>query len=141
LVKTITDKKQMQKFYNWLEPRANVDLNLETSSYIGFKENNKILGAIFFSNYDKHNIFLHVALDTPKICRKKNIQLMFDYIFNQAKCKRVTATCDNNYDRIKKLIEGVGFKKEGTIRSMIKKDNKDIDVAVYGMLDNECRWI
>lgn len=141
MIETITDKKYIDKFYNWLEPRADVDLDTATSSYIGFEENGKILGVIFFSNYDKHNIFLHVALDTPKICRKKNIQLMFDYVFNQAKCKRVTATCDNNYNRIKKLVEGVGFKKEGTIRNMINRDNKNIDIAVYGMLDNECRWI
>lgn len=141
MVETVTDKKHIDKFYTWLKPRADVDLEVSTSSYIGFEEDSKILGAIFFSNYDTHNIFIHLALDNPKICQKKNIRLMFDYIFNQAKCKRVTATCDNSRNRIKKLVENVGFKKEGLIRSMVNRNNKNIDVVVYGMLNNECRWI
>lgn len=141
MVNLVTDHEYKQKFYDWLKPRADVDLELSSSSYMGFEENGKILGVVFFSDYDNHNIFIHLAIDNPKICQKKNIRLMFDYVFNQAKCKRVTATCDDSRDRIKKLVEGVGFKKEGLIRNMINRNDKDIDVVVYGMLNNECRWI
>ena len=66
---------------------------------------------------------------------------MFDYIFNKVNCHRATATVDEKNLRIKKLIEGVGFKKEGSIRNMIKRKNKLLDVAIYGMIKDECTWI
>ena len=94
-----------------------------------------------FSDYDGNNIFVHVALDTPRACQRKVIKLMFDYIFNQAKCGRATATCNNSNERIKKLIEGVGFEKEGLMRNAMQIDDTYVDAAVYGMLKENCRWV
>ena len=53
------------------------------------------------------------------------------------RCKRATAQCDDTNARIKKLVEGVGFIREGTMRNMAGKNN----LAVYGMLREECKWV
>ena len=117
------------------------DFNRLRTAISGFVEDEEILGVIVFSDYDGNNIFIHLALDDPRVCQRRFIKLMFDYCFNQAGCNRVTATCDNNYDRIKKLIEGVGFEKEGVLKSMMKIKDDYVDAAVYGMLKENCRWV
>ena len=134
----VINSDNIQEFADWIKPRADVHINdIANSSYIGFVENNKIIGAVLFTNYDGNNIYIHVAFDTPKCVNKKTIKLMFDYIYNQIKCKRATAQCDDTNARIKKLVEGVGFIREGTMRNMAGKNN----LAVYGMLREECKWV
>tara|TARA_R110002060_G_scaffold60133_4_gene69870 strand:- start:601 stop:927 length:327 start_codon:yes stop_codon:yes gene_type:complete len=108
---------------------------------MGIIEDEEILGVILFSDYDGNNIFIHVALDSPRACQRKIIKLMFDYTFNQAGCGRVTATCDNSNDRIKKLVEGVGFEKEGLMRNAMQIDETYVDTVIYGMLKENCRWV
>jgi RimJ/RimL family protein N-acetyltransferase len=141
MIETVFTNEQKVNYYKFMISKAEVNFDLHSSSYIGFKEDNKIIGAIFFSNYDKHNVFIHIAFDTPRCVSRKHIKLMFDYIFNQLNCRRTTATCDSENNRVQKLIEGVGFTQEGLIRKMVAINNKEIDVIIYGMLKNECRWI
>ena len=43
--------------------------------------------------------------------------------------------------KIKKLMEGVGFVKEGVVRKIMETNNQYKDAAIYGMLKEECRWI
>lgn len=141
MIEVVIDNKWKDKCYDWIKGRANIHADTEDYTFMGFVEDEEILGVIVFSDYDGNNIFIHLALDDPRVCQRRFIKLMFDYCFNQAGCNRVTATCDNNYDRIKKLIEGVGFEKEGVLKSMMKIKDDYVDAAVYGMLKENCRWV
>tara|TARA_R100001086_G_scaffold221738_1_gene139065 strand:+ start:827 stop:1252 length:426 start_codon:yes stop_codon:yes gene_type:complete len=141
MIQVVTSDDWKEKCYEWIKPKAHIYNVHDTYAYIGLIENSNIIGVILFSDYDGNNIFIHVALDTPRACNRKIIKLMFDYVFNQAKCSRATATCDNNYDRIKKLVEGVGFEKEGVMKKMIYKENKYVDCAIYGMQKEDCKWV
>ena len=62
-----------------------------------------------FSDYDGNNIFVHLSLDDPRVCQRRYIKYMFNYCFITAKCNRMTALCENNYERNEKLLQGVGF--------------------------------
>lgn len=142
MVRADTDIKQ--RAYDWLAPKAHILREMEESDrHIAFvKENtDEILGCLLFSDYDGHNIFVHLALDDPKVCNKENIRLMFDYAFNQCKCSRMTAMCVNGYKRNERLLAGVGFVKEGIVRKSMKVDGKWIDAALYGILKEECTWV
>ena len=66
---------------------------------------------------------------------------MFNYIFNEKKCQRVTTICLPEKIRSKKLIEGIGFKQEGLLKNYLKKENKLHDLIVYGMQREECIWV
>jgi RimJ/RimL family protein N-acetyltransferase len=116
-------------------------LDAETYSFIGFIEDNKIVGGLLFTDYDGHNVYVHLALDDPRICQRRFIKLMFSYCFNQLRCGRVTAVTMNGKKRNEKLINGVGFTKEGVIRKAFNKGDHYVDAAVYGMLKDECKWI
>ena len=141
MIEIVTNDEWKNKCYDWIKDKAHIHSTAEDYTYIGMIEDKKILGVVIFSDYDGNNIFVHVALDTPRACQRDTIRLMFDYAFNQAKCNRVTATCDNNYSRIKKLIEGVGFKKEGVLKNMMKIKDAYVDAAIYGMLKEDCKWV
>ena len=141
MIEVVIDNKWKDKCYDWIKGRANIHADTEDYTFMGFVEDEEILGVIVFSDYDGNNIFIHLALDNPRVCQRRFIKLMFDYCFNQAGCNRVTATCDNNYDRIKKLIAGVGFETDGVLKSMMKIKDDYVDAAVYGMLKENCRWV
>ena len=141
MIELVSTPEWKDRCYEWIKPKAHLYSDNEKFSYIGIIEDEKILGVILFSDYDGNNIFVHVALDTPRACQRKVIKLMFDYIFNQAKCGRATATCNNSNERIKKLIEGVGFEKAGHMRTAMQIDDTYVDAAVYGMLKENCRWV
>jgi|TARA_R110000772_G_scaffold41846_3_gene97721 RimJ/RimL family protein N-acetyltransferase len=135
-----TDKGKKEA-YSWLRPRAYLGPYHDDFSYITFKEEEKILAVLLFSDYDGHNIFVHLAIEDPRVCQRRYIKLMFEYCFLQAKCERMTATCVNGYERNEKLLAKTGFVKEGVIRSMMKTANGHVDAALYGMLKGECRWV
>ena len=138
----ITDEIWKPKLFAWLQPRSNIWRDLDnTDRIVGFIENNNILGALMFSDYDGNNIFVHLSLDDPRACQRRYIKYMFNYCFITAKCNRMTALCENNYKRNEKLLQGVGFTKEGVIRQGFCKNGTFVDGAVYGMLKKECKWI
>ena len=140
MIRPIYDQAWSKTFYEWLQPRANIEVDDYTT--IGFLDDwDNIVGVILFCGYDGNNIYVHIASDNPKHVQRRFIKLMFDYIFNQAKCQRVTATCTAQNKRSMKLIEGVCFKKEGYLKNFLKKHDKLYDIALYGMQKEDCRWV
>ena len=142
LIEARVDDEIRNEAFKWIAPRAYIMRDLEENDrHIAFVENNEILGCLLFSDYDGHNIFVHLALDSPRVCQRKNIKMMFDYAFNQAKVHRMTAMCVNGYERNEKLLAGTGFKKEGVIREAMNVNGKWVDAALYGILKGECKWV
>jgi RimJ/RimL family protein N-acetyltransferase len=141
-VEVVTDINIYGRAFDYIAPRAHLLRDLEHEDrIIAFVENDEILGALLFSDYDGNNIMIHLALDHPKVCSRKHIKLMYDYCFNQCGCSRISAICKNGYERNEKLLRGIGFKKEGVIRHILHVDNEWIDGALYGILKGECKWV
>jgi RimJ/RimL family protein N-acetyltransferase len=144
MIATRVDSGIRQSAYDWIASRAHIARDLQDNDvHIAFvdEESNEIQGCLLFSDYDGHNIFVHLAIDNPRVCTKTNIRLMFDYAFNQAGCHRLSAICVNGYERNEKLLAGVGFVKEGVVRQAMKVNGKWIDAALYGILKGECLWV
>lgn len=142
MIETVTNDKWRQAVFEYIKPKAHINEDLKDQySYIGFIEDNNILGGLLFSDYDGHNIFVHLALDTPRVCQRRFIKMMFSYCFIQLKCSRMTAMCVNGYTRNERLLKGVGFTKEGVIRKVMKVKDKFVDSAIYGILKEECKWV
>jgi len=144
MIEVRVDAEIRERAYDYIAPRAHILRDVEESDrFIVFveTETDEILGCLLFSDYDGHNIFVHLAIDDPRVCQRRNIKLMFDYAFNQCKCSRMTAMCVNGYERNERLLAGVGFVKEGVVRKTMKVNGKWIDAALYGILKEECRWV
>ena len=142
MIKAVTDEIWRKRIFEYVKPKAHITTNLDNKfSFIGFVENDNIFGGLIFSDYDGYNIFVHLALETPRVCQRRFIKMMFSYCFIQLKCSRMTAMCVNGYTRNEKLLKGVGFTKEGVIRKVMKVKDKFVDSAIYGMLKEECKWV
>jgi RimJ/RimL family protein N-acetyltransferase len=142
MINVVTDKNKKFLILDWVAQRANFNSEeVSDFDYIAFEENNKIIGAVIFNDYDGNNLFVHMALDNPKVYQRKFIRLTFDYIFNKKNCGRVTGQCFEENKKIHKLLTSVGFKKEGVVRNIIPTDNGYKDAAIFGMLKEECKWV
>jgi len=147
VIVAVIEEEWRKKIFNYVAPKAHINTDLDNKySFIGFVERDvsgkdNVMGGVLFSDYDGHNIFIHVALDTPKVCQRRFLKMVFLYCFIQLKCSRITALCRNEYKRNERLLKGVGFVKEGVCRQTMKIGNKFVDAAIYGMLKQECKWI
>ena len=112
MINFVTDNSWRKKCFDFIKDKAHIYNDSSTFSYIGIIEDDKILGVIYFCDYDGNNIFIHAALDTPRACNLRVIKLMFDYIFNQINCKRATITCDVANKKAIKLSKGLGFERK-----------------------------
>ena len=142
MIETVTDNKWKKRVGDYIKKNAHISADLgDMYSYIGFIENDNILGGFLFSDYDGNNIWVHLALESPRVCSKNRISYVFQYGFKQIGCNRMTALCRNGYERNERLLSGVGFVKEGIVRKCFKINGEYVDGAIYGMLREECKWI
>ena len=142
MIETVTDNKWKKRVGDYIKKNAHISAELgDMYSYIGFIENDNILGGFLFSDYDGNNIWVHLALESPRVCSKNRISYVFQYGFKQIGCNRMTALCRNGYERNERLLSGVGFVKEGIVRKCFKINGEYVDGAIYGMLKEECKWI
>lgn len=107
----------------------------EHARFIGRVEGDKILGVAAVFNYDGRSC-------EAGWCGEKGwmtlgfLNLLYDYIFEQLKCVRVTALIDASNETAIKQAERVGFQLEGRLR----EGAEDGDKLVYGMLKKDYRY-
>jgi RimJ/RimL family protein N-acetyltransferase len=78
---------------------------------IGIDEGGRIVGGWLFNDYNGHNVEISVALDRP--LTRGMIRAVQNYVFEQLKCRRVTARCREKNEKSAKLIRRLGFHHEG----------------------------
>jgi RimJ/RimL family protein N-acetyltransferase len=68
---------------------------------------------------------------------KEALRLAMSLAFNEFNLYRLQLTVFQYNERAIALYEKLGFKKEGTYRSFIERDNKRFDMLLYGILRDE----
>lgn len=64
---------------------------------------------------------------------RESVQLLTDYLFASTSVERVGATCDVENAPSYRLLERLGFRHEGTLRSALFHHGRWHDVRVYGV--------
>ena len=142
MIRAVTGERWKTRVGEYVKKRAYIYEELDDKyEIIGFVENDEIVGGLLFSDYDGHNIWVHLALEHLRVCKRSFIKMLFEYCFNMAKCGRITAMCKNGYERNERLLKGVGFTKEGVVRKVMKIDDEFVDGAIYGILKEDCKWV
>ena len=73
MIEVVTDNKWRVPIGKYLKEKCFISADIGDSfSYIGFIEDEKILGGFLFTDWDGHNIYVHLALETPRLFNKKN---------------------------------------------------------------------
>ncbi len=106
-------------------------------------EDHRPLG--FVGHYRPHPVLetvdvwyvLGVREERRKGYGKEAVGLLVDYLFHAADLTRVGATCDVENQPSMRLLEGLHFRREGTMRSALFHHGAWHDVALYGVTRSE----
>jgi [ribosomal protein S5]-alanine N-acetyltransferase len=64
---------------------------------------------------------------------REAVELLVDHLFRTESFERIGATCDVENAPSYRLLEGIGFRREGTLRSALFHHGRWHDVHVYGV--------
>ena len=70
---------------------------------------------------------------------REAVGLLIDHLFAAGTLERVGATCDVDNEPSVRLLEGLRFRREGTLRSALFHHGRWHDVHVYGITRSEHR--
>jgi len=105
---------------------------------LGIKREGRLIAGIVFHDIRvRRDVWLTIFSTDKKWCNRRVLRAVFNIAFNFLKCQRVSVKVDALNFQSQKLVEGLGFKKEGILRSY--EDNGH-DGFIYSMLKNECIW-
>lgn len=128
---------------NWVSEKIG-NPNFGLCAAIGVLDGPKLIAGVVYHNYiespDKKPIMCEIscaAID-KRWSNRYTLNKLFAYPFIQLKVERVQVTIPVESEGVIKFNEKLGFKYEGTAR---KAHFLGGDVAVLGMLRDECKWI
>lgn len=107
------------------------------------KDGAKVLG--FVGHYQAHPVLemtdvwyvLGERAERGKGYGREAVGLLVDYLFHERELQRVGATVDTSNVPSYKLLERLGFRREGTLRSALFHHSAWHDVLVYGVTRSE----
>ena len=68
---------------------------------------------------------------------KEAVKLLVDYLFSGYPTERIVAFTDTENIPAQKVMEGIGFRCEGTMRRAMFRNGRWQDIAIYGILREE----
>ena len=107
------------------------------SQCFGYELDGELIGAVIFTEYSGNDMHVTVVTTNPIWWTRRNIRTMYDYVWNQCGCVRLSALCKESNTKSQKLLRGLGFQQEGRLRKYFNPE----DGIVFGQLRSECRWI
>lgn len=96
-----------------------------------------IAGIVFHDIRPRTDVWLTIFSTDKRWCNKRVLRAIFDIAFNFLECRRASVRVDAFNKKSRKLVEALGFIKEGVLRRF--EDNGN-DGIIYSMLKNECVW-
>lgn len=124
----------------WLSERIPYVRHLEPCRGIAFRrrDSGEIVYAGAFNEFRGRDVQYHAACDDPAVLTRSRIRLLFQYPFEQLGVERISCVIAASNKRSRRVVEGLGWKLEGTIRRFYADDE---DGLLFGILKSECKWI
>jgi RimJ/RimL family protein N-acetyltransferase len=121
----------------WVGKKVGIE-HMAPCTAIGFvKDEGEIIAGVVFNNWRPPGIEATIASTSPRWCNRATLGVIFGYVFNQVKCRRLTATTEAKNQPVRAFLCHLGFREEGVVRQGFPND----DAVIYGMLREECRWL
>jgi RimJ/RimL family protein N-acetyltransferase len=115
----------------WMLERLPAVSDYGAGEYLGvIGEDARILAGLAYYNYTGHSIEMSIAAESPRWCRKGIVRALLAYPFRQLGCARVTAVVHESNEKSAKLNDGLGFVREGFLRSAAKDGG---GLIIYGL--------
>jgi RimJ/RimL family protein N-acetyltransferase len=111
---------------------------------IHHSETNNAIGRIYISNFNEHEasiditrIYIGEEAYLKKGYGEEALLILLDYFFNVLKLERVTIDFFEENERAHNLYKKLGFKSEGILRHVAKKNDTFINLHLMSMLREE----
>lgn len=101
-------------------------------------DQSQFVAGVVINMYSGYDCRISCATETSAAWRDNVMRGVFNYIFIQLGCVRVTAMVRKGNKRSRKFLEDLGFVLEGNLR--LGYDGVK-DALVYGLLASECRYL
>ena len=121
----------------WVAKRTNEYGNFGSAVGIGWQRNGKLTCGVVYNDFNGANINMHVASEGASWLTREFLWTVFDYPFNQAKVKRVTALIGEGNAAARRFNEHIGF----TMEARLKDAHPTGDLLIYVLKRGDCRWI
>jgi RimJ/RimL family protein N-acetyltransferase len=107
----------------------------EGMTALGWELNGVIIAGTAFENWNGNNMFGHQRIDSPP--PKGYWLTVVDYIFNQVKVKRFTATVEANNHKAISLNHKIGF----VIETTLKDAGRNGDLHIMTLWPENCKML
>jgi len=106
---------------------------------LGVKIEDKVIAGIIYSSLrEGRDVWLTIFSNDKRWCNKRILNAIFKVAFDFFKCRRVSVRVDACNTKSRRLVEGLGFQKEGVLRAF--EDNGH-NALIYSMLKDECLYL
>lgn len=104
-----------------------------------------LIGVAYATRISAHNLHAQLGItigDRDYWGRgygRSSFRLLLSFCFEHLGLHRVCAETFEYHTAWRDLVEGMGFKKEGTVREYLRRDGTYWDKEIYGLLEQEYR--
>lgn len=135
MTELISDADEIYRFFK----SKGVDLMYSAGMQgIGIKRDGVLVGGVMYTDYNKSNIWMHVAgTDGMQWASKAFVRAAFRYPFQQLGVKRVTGWVEASNEKARRLDEHLGFKQEAVLKNAAQDGG---DVIIYVMFREDCKY-
>lgn len=129
----------------WAGRRLGIELRGDYPA-LGFAEGPELLAAVVYHDHVWPNIEASIFAASPRWCCRRTLFACFHYPFVSQRCRRFGARTAITNQPIRGFLGRLGFTLEGIARQALRdpehpEQNEVVDVCIYGMLAEECRWL
>ena len=138
-IETLTEEKEAQKLIDWFNDRFIDKLGIRWG--IALKRKNEIIGTIGFNNFTSGHR-ANIGFDLQKDYWNKgyiteSLNAVIDFGFIKLKINRIEGEVMQGNTISEKVLDKLGFKKEGILRQWMFWNGKHYDMTMYSLLKEE----
>ena len=128
--------EQNVRLRNWFAERMGGAPELY-QQLLAIMRDEELVGAVAFFSYRHPSIEMGLfCVDPAWSLHRRLIVEVMTYPFDQLGCERITALVSDKNTRLQRLLEIIGFEREGTVRRGAEDGS---DIGLYGILKRD--WL
>lgn len=127
----------VEKHIAHLGPRG-LGRDLRQVHALGVVRGGRLIGGVVYGGWKDFDCEVSLAFEDPRWARRRILERLFAYPFDQLGCRRITAITADDDARVLKLMRGIGWTLEGRHRRGLDGTR---DALSWGMCAEDCRFL